>query len=64
MLSCIVGHKLSHVLANNKCDWYNCELSCCFLAYRYLISSLILMVGILFWVCLCAGEVFGILILA
>jgi len=40
------------------------QFNCCFLECKYLILSLILSVGILCWVCLQAGEVLGILILA
>jgi len=60
MVCCMCGH----VLARDKCWWYICKFSRCFLQCKYLISSLILIAGILCCVYLCAGEVLGIFILA
>ena len=45
IVCCMCGHQLPQVLAKGRCTWYSCRLICCFLAYRYLISSFILMLG-------------------
>jgi hypothetical protein len=45
IVCCMCGHQLPQVLAKVRCTWYSCRLICCFLAYRYLISSFILMLG-------------------
>jgi hypothetical protein len=60
----IYGHVLPHVLVRDKCRLYIWRFNCCFLIYKYLISSLILKLCALRSVNLAAVEVFGIFILA
>ena len=56
MVCCMYGHALFHVFARDKCWWYICKFSRRFLQCKYLISSLILIVGIL-CVFVCRGGV-------
>ena len=60
----IYSHVLFQALAKFRCRWCTCCFQCCFFIYKYLISSLILMLGTLCCVCLKAGEVFRTFILA
>jgi hypothetical protein len=55
--------KLFHELAKVKSSLKSCRFNDCFLMYRYLISSLILVVDAFCWVNLDAGVVFGIFIM-
>ena len=58
------GQKAVHDSASCRCRLYSFLFRFCFLQCRYLISSLILITVALCFVCTCAGEVLGTLILA
>ena len=54
------GHKFIQQLARVKCKYKSGSFSCCFLVFRYLISSFILRSDAFCCVNFDAGEVFGI----
>ena len=58
------SHELSQKLVRAMWREYISRVNFCFLMCRYFISSLIRIFVIFFWVCLWAGEVLGIFMLA